>query len=376
MSVANLPDPSSHRTRAAVFGVAANASVHAPSAEGSTADGPANSHEGRLRTTLDFRHAGRHEVDIAYECTGPAHAPLLVVCGGISAHRHVAAHAGNQGAGWWDAQVGPTRAIDTGALRVLAIDWVGADGRFDHPIDCADQADAIAAVLQFLGIGKVAALLGASYGAMVGLHFAARHGHLLGHLIAISGAHRAHAFASASRALQRNIVRSASGGLDNALSLARQLAMLGYRTPEEFAERFSERPRILDGRVLCAADAYLNHCGERFARGASATAYLRLSESVDLHAIEPATVRVPTTLVAVAEDRVVPSADIHALAAGLGARRIIHHVSSRCGHDAFLADPALIERILRDALADALADAHTDAQNDAHNHAGASRHGH
>ena len=347
MSVANLPIFSLQRPPAGAAVAAASVAVDA------SKDARPDDCSGRLRTALDFRHAGRQIVDVAYECVGPAHAPLVVICGGISAHRHVSAHAGNHGAGWWDAQVGPGRAVDTDAVRVLAIDWVGGDGRFDHAIDCSDQADAIAAVVHALGVGHVTALVGASYGAMVGLHFAARHGQLLGHLVAISGAHRAHAHASASRALQRSIVRSASGGLDNALSLARQLAMLGYRTPEEFAERFSEAPRLIDGRVHCASEAYLGHCGERFSRGTTATAYLRLSESVDLHAIDPATVRVPTTLVAVAEDRLVPSADIHALAQGLGARRVIHHVSSRFGHDAFLADPALMERILRDALADA-----------------------
>lgn len=306
---------------------------------------------GEIVRRLPLRHAGEHELRIAYECQGPLGAPVLIVAGGITAHRHAAAHLRDTGPGWWDAQVGAGAAIDTNRLRVLAIDWLGADGTLDAPIDSADQADAIVAVLDALGIARVAAFVGASYGAMVGLQFAARHGQRLDHLVAISGAHRPHPFASAWRALQRNIVRSGIVDPHAALSLARQLAMLSYRTPEEFAGRFLALPRIDNGIVHCDAEDYLAACGERYAQRWSTTAFLRLSESVDLHAIDPASVRVPTTLVAVSEDRLVPSADIHALAEKLGARRQLHHLRSHYGHDAFLKEDRRIGEILREALA-------------------------
>ena len=37
--------------------------------------------------------------------------------------------------GWWEAQVGAGRAIDPARHHVLAIDWLGADGVLDVPID-------------------------------------------------------------------------------------------------------------------------------------------------------------------------------------------------------------------------------------------------
>jgi homoserine O-acetyltransferase len=312
---------------------------------------PAGAHAGEITRALLLRHSGKREVRIAWESQGPVDAPLVIVAGGISGHRHVAAHALDASPGWWDAQVGPRCAIDTEKLRVLAIDWLGADGTLDVPIDSADQADAIAAVLDALGIGRAAAFVGASYGAMVGLQFAARHGQRLDQLIAISGAHRSHPFASAWRALQRSIVLSGIADPHASLALARQLAMLSYRTPEEFAERFTAAPRVEAGRVHCDAEDYLAVCGERYAQRWSATAFLRLSESVDLHAIDPATVHVPTMLVAVTEDRLVPSADIHALAEKLGARHLLHHLRSRYGHDAFLKEHERIAEILRETLA-------------------------
>jgi homoserine O-acetyltransferase len=317
-------------------------------------DAPRQVLRGRCHATLALRHAGTHDVTLDYECTGPADAPLIVVAGGISAHRHLAPNALDESPGWWDTQAGSGRALDTAHWRLLAIDWLGADGALDVPIDSADQADAIAAVLAHLGVERAHAFVGASYGAMVGLQFAARHPRRVGALLAISGAHRPHPFACAARALQRRIVR-AGAEPRAALSLARQLAMLTYRTPEEFAERFAAPATLRDGRAEVASDAYLEACGARDAARLSPVAFLRLTESIDLHAVDPAQVRAPTTLVAVGEDRLVPSADLHALAAQLGATCRLHHLRARTGHDAFLTEHGAIATILREFLAGACA---------------------
>ena len=310
---------------------------------------PPHVERGRIHVSLPLRHAGERAVGVPYECVGPADAPVVFVAGGISADRHVAAHAADDTPGWWDALAGDGRVLDTRRLRVLAIDWLGSDGTLDVPLDTADQADAIAAVLDRLGIARLHAFVGASYGAMVGLQLAARHPSRLGALLAISGAHRAHPYAAAGRALQRRIVRSGTTPRV-ALSLARQLARLSYRTPEEFAERFPAPAIVADGRVAVAADEYLESRGALDAVRLSPVAFVRLTESIDLHAVDPAAVRVPTTVVAVGEDRLVPSADLHALAAGLGATCRLHHLRSRFGHDAFLAEPAPFAAILREFL--------------------------
>ena len=82
-------------------------------------------------------------------------------------------------------------------FRILAFDYVGADGSIDAPIDTADQADAVALLLDALGIDVLEAFVGYSYGALVGLQLAARHPQRLRKLIAVSGAHRAHPYAAA-----------------------------------------------------------------------------------------------------------------------------------------------------------------------------------
>jgi homoserine O-acetyltransferase len=305
-----------------------------------------------LDLRLELRHAGPRQVLVRGEWTGPAEAPVVIVAGGISANRHVASGPGGPEPGWWDAQVGPGRAIDTTRLRVLAIDWLGADGSLDAPIDSADQADALAGVLDRLGIARAAAFVGASYGAMVGLQFAARHGHRLDRLVAISGAHRPHPYASAWRALQRQCVAlgRSEGGVSQGLSLARQWAMLSYRTPEEFAERFQAPAAIDNGVARCAAEDYLDSCGRRYAARWTSTAFLRLSESIDLHGLDPATVRVPTSVVAVHEDRLVPLGDLQQLVETLGGPARLHLLHSAYGHDAFLKEEGAVASILAQAL--------------------------
>lgn len=308
---------------------------------------------GEVDVVLPMRHAGTRRLRLRYALVGEAAAPLVFVAGGISADRHAVATAAFPADGWAQARCGAGQPLDPAANRLLSFDYVGADGGIDAPIDTADQADAVAVLLDALGIARLDAFVGYSYGALVGLQFAARHPSRLGRLVAASGAHRPHPYASAWRALQRKAV--ALGQLQCAdaagLSLARQFAMLSYRTAEEFGERFDAAPVIENGRVRVAAEDYLDAAGARFVARTTPTAWLRLSESIDLHRVEPGAVTVPTTVLAVEGDPLVPLADAVALVERLpaGALRVLR---SRYGHDAFLKDTGRIDSILARALND------------------------
>ncbi|MCD7100053.1 homoserine O-succinyltransferase [Stenotrophomonas sp. MMGLT7] len=314
-------------------------------------DGPV-AVRGEFEVSLPMRHAGVQRLRLRYELAGAAGAPVVFVAGGISAHRHVAANATFQEKGWAEGLVGPGRALDPAARRILAFDFLGADGSLDVPIDTADQADAIAALLDVLEIERLQGYVGYSYGALVGLQLAIRHPARLQKLVAVSGAHRAHPYAAAWRALQRRAV--ALGQLQCAeqhgLALARQFAMLSYRTPEEFGERFDAAPEVVNGRVRVAAEDYLDAAGAQYVARTPVNAYLRLSESIDLHRVDPAAVAVPTLVVAVEGDRLVPLAELVNLVEGLGLRGSLRVLRSPYGHDAFLKEHDRIDAILATAL--------------------------
>jgi homoserine O-acetyltransferase len=308
---------------------------------------------GERRVRLRPKHADDAcDARVRFALHGPAQAPVVVVQGGISADRHAAASP-DAPRGWWDAIVGPRRAIDTARWRVLSIDWLDRD---DLPcaraVDSADQADALAGLLDALDVARVHVYVGASYGAMVGLAFAARHARRLDRLVAIAGAHRAHPLSTALRNLQREIVRLAGRHGDAAagLDLARRLAMTTYRGEREFAERCADAPVFEDGRFRFAEEAWLRAAGARFVDRFGAERFLALSESIDLHRVEPEAVRVPTTLVGIASDRVVPLADLCELQRRCGAAAALHVIDSRYGHDAFLKEDAQVGALLQDIL--------------------------
>jgi homoserine O-acetyltransferase len=299
---------------------------------------------GTIDAVLATRHAGTRKLRIAYELAGPAGAPVVFVAGGISAHRHVAANALDRDAGWAEGLLDAGRALDPANLRILAFDYVGADGSIDAPIDTADQADALALLLDALGIDALEAFVGYSYGALVGLQLAARHPQRLRKLVAVSGVHRAHPYAAAWRALQRKAV--ALGQLqcadEQGLSLARQFAMLSYRTPEEFGERFDAAPR--SSTAACAWPPRITWTPP--ARSTSRARRHRLPAPVRIDRPAPRgsrEVHVPTTVVAVEGDRLVPLSDSVALVEGLGLNGRLRVLRSPYGHDAFLKETDRID---------------------------------
>ena len=297
---------------------------------------------GEFRATLDLVHAGPTAVTIRYELVGAEDAPLVIVAGGISAGSHALASPSDPTDGWWQCQ-----SATFEPYRLLSIDWLGAEGDLDVPLDASDQARALLATLDELGFPRVAAFVGASYGAMVGMHCAAIAPDRVPALLAISAAHRSHPFASAQRALQRQAVELGErlGSPEAGVALARKLAILTYRTPKEFEGRFATRTALEQDRARASSESYLDHMGKKHSSRMSAVAYRRLSESIDLHRIDPATIAVPSHFVAVDSDQLIPADDIEELSQAVPGSIFIS-IPSLYGHDAFLKEERVVGAII------------------------------
>src|SRR5687768_10340772 len=63
----------------------------------------ADATRGEVELDLVLRHAGARCLPVRYELAGAGGAPVVLVAGGISADRHVAASSTFAEAGWWDA---------------------------------------------------------------------------------------------------------------------------------------------------------------------------------------------------------------------------------------------------------------------------------
>lgn len=315
--------------------------------------------EGSLQLSAPFalHHGGvLPSVRFAWRIVGPADAPVVVALGGISAHRRVF-DLQEPRRGWWHELAGPGRVLPIDRLRILSFDWLGGSGestgprngeRFP-PISAYDQAELLRRLLDELRIARVRAIVGASYGGMVALAFASRYGSRVERLLVMSAADRTHPMATAWRSVQRRMVRFAidCGRGAEGLQIARALAMSTYRSREEFGERFAAEPNFSDGHYVFPVEEYLFARGADYARKYQPDGFLCLSESIDLHRVDPASVQVPVTAIAVIEDLLVPLADMRAMVARMP-KAELHEISSHFGHDAFLKEALPLKPFLNE----------------------------
>lgn len=275
---------------------------------------------------------------------GPKTAPIIVAIGGISANMQVVETRG-QKPGWWADLIGPGRPVNTDNFQILSFDWVlpkaseAADPDQKWPVvTTCDQADALKAVIKALGCNKVHHVIGASYGAMVTLCFAKRHAEMVDGITVICGAHESHPMAQAQRHIQREILKMGvkTGDVKTAVSLARQLAMTTYRSPNEFDVRFRKNDNQSENSTDFPVVSYLEFHGRAYQQNIDINRYGTLSQSVDLHRVDATKIKTPTTLVAFEQDQLVPLADMQELYNQLKGKKTITLVDSHFGHDCFL----------------------------------------
>ena len=281
-------------------------------------------------------------VRLRYRRWGAANAPKVLVLGGISATRHLPQ--------WWGNQFGVDRPFDPSRYCLIGIDWLSPlDWKSPAgELDTRDQAAALAALIDHLG-GPVHAVVGASFGAMVALHLASLRPQCADRLILLCGAEGTDPQAAAWRWLQQEILLLAEQAGDEArgVALARALAMLTYRTPELFRQRFQALPAA--EREQAVAN-YLRHKGERFAEATPLHRYRALSQALNRHQVDARRVITPSWLLAIRQDELVPLADMRALAARLPRLQQLQEIDSDYGHDAFLTETDAVAAFLTSSL--------------------------
>jgi homoserine O-acetyltransferase len=271
---------------------------------------------------------------------GDEDAPLVIVLGGISGNRFPCLRP-DGGHGWWPGFTGDGGALDPRAWRILGIDFIADPTGRSAPTP-ADQAEIVRAALDLLGIRRAHAFVGPSYGGMIALSFGQLYPERVGRLVVVSAGAEPHPTATAARELQRRVVALglAGGQGAEALAIARGFAMLTYRTPAEFAERFEGGIADADPLSCSAPGAYLRARGQAYPNVMSPERFLSLSASIDRHRVDPEAIETPTLLIGADSDQLVPPPQIHALAARLGGPVELHMLPSLYGHDTFLKDAA------------------------------------
>ena len=298
-------------------------------------------------------------------------APVVIVVGGITASPFPFGDPASGTEPWWPALL-TDDLIDPARMTILCPCWPGNGSTwrgFDDavpPLSALGLADLIAAWLEGIGCTTPATYLGASLGGLVGIAFAARFPERCARLITISAGLRPDGWGTATRHLQRELVRDGlrTGDVATGMTRARQLGMLTYRGRDELDTRFGV---LVPGLEQPPVAAYLDHHGQRFAAKFPVRTFLLLSEAIDRcrFASDPASVRAELArvtadvlIVGVPGDLLVPYPLQHELYRELqavGATCSLWKLDSEYGHDAFLADQDRLALLLRDAGAFAAA---------------------
>ena len=283
--------------------------------------------------------------------TGNPQGQTIIVLGGISGNRFVARNP-DGAPGWWPGLVGPGRAVDPARHYIVGVDFAGdASGR--NAPTTEDQAQVLIAVLDRLGRSRADTIIGASYGGMVALALAQRAPDRVGKLVVISAGAEPHPASTANRELQRRVVALGleSGKGDEALAIARGMAMLTYRTPDEFADRFTGGIGGCCPQTASAPGAYLRARGRDFLAVMSPERFLSLSASIDRHCVDPGRITCPVLLIGAESDQLVTPAQMKSLADRLAGPVELHLLPCLYGHDMFLKEAESVGRIASSFLA-------------------------
>ncbi|MEO0345392.1 MAG: homoserine O-acetyltransferase [Pseudomonadota bacterium] len=271
---------------------------------------------------------------------------------------------------WWPGLIGPGAPLDPARDFIVCSNVIGgcygssgpytpaADGGrlgLDFPeVTVRDMVRAQKRLLDRLGVRHLQLVIGPSLGGMQTLEWAASFPDFVSAIapIGVSGRHSAWCIGVGES--QRAAIAADSnwqGGRyedsarpEQGLSAARMMAMIMYRSWQNFEERFERKPDQAQGFDV---SSYLQYQGRKLVERFDAASYYRLTQAMDSHDLGRgrggeylevlAGVRNPALVVAVTSDVLYPPREQQTLASHLPAA-IYRELDSAHGHDGFLID--------------------------------------
>jgi len=360
-------------------------------------------------------------VRIAYETYGelaPDRDNVVLVCHALSGDAHAAGIAATEPAGatrdgfraeerdpvnarslgWWDGMIGPGKAFDTDRFFVVSTNLLGgcrgstgpssenpATGRpygASFPvITVADMVRAQRALLDSLGIERLAVVTGGSLGGMQALEWAVQCAADVDAIVVIASTPALRPQGVAWNAIARNAIMADpdwQGGdyygtgraPARGMGVARMLGHMTYLSAAALEQKFGRRLQFADDLRYVLAEPefeienYLSHQAQSFVKRFDANTYLYLSRALSyfdlarqygsgrlIDAVRTLAAR--TLLISFSSDWLYPPADSKALASALraaGKRVESHVIDAPYGHDCFLLEEAQQTPIIRNFL--------------------------
>lgn len=299
---------------------------------------------------------------------------VVLIHHALSTGSHVVATESNPKKGWWQAMVGPGKAIDTDKYHVICINNLGSCFGTTGPVSINEQTgsrwaadfpevtmDDMAAsqkcLLDHLGIERLYGIIGNSMGAMVSLSWAIAFPESVERLMLTSSSYKAYPANIANRHIQQESIRLdpafkngryEPGDQLNGFRLARKLGLYTYRNAAEWNRRFNSFGNLdmRDDEI----NNYMDYNADMFCRQFDANTYLTLTTAMDRYDVTQAygslratfgRITAKTTVISVESDILFTPQQQQELHEGLlegevQCRYINHH--SQYGHDAFLVE--------------------------------------
>ena len=199
------------------------------------------------------------ELNLSYQVFGQeiSTAPIVLINHALTGNSNVAGKDG-----WWQDIVGPNKAIDTNVYTVLSfnIPGNGFDGFLIEDYKSfitRDIASIFLLGLEKLNIYKLFALVGGSLGGGIAWDMLVLNNKLTQHFIPVATDWKSTDWLIANCQIQEQILLNSC----NPVHDARMHAMLCYRTPESFKERF-QRSRNEDSKTF-NVESWLLHHGKK-----------------------------------------------------------------------------------------------------------------
>lgn len=298
-------------------------------------------------------------------------------------------------AGWWNGVIGPGLAIDTNKYFVVAPNMLGGcqgstgptsldkkgkeyGARFPY-LTIRDQVLAQRELTSLLGIKKWKAIVGGSMGGMQVLEWAIMFPDLMEKVAVLAAPAFSNADQIALNSVQLEAIKAdpafnggdyydapAGSGPYRGLALARRMALLNYRSPEELNVRFARswqskvNPFGDGGRF--AVESYLDFHGNKFTRRFDANSYLTLVEAMNSHDLARgrgslkkaiAKIKAQILVVGIDSDRLFPLAN-QRMIVDAGPKRLYGNklfvIKSEYGHDGFLIEADRVSPLLKKFL--------------------------
>jgi homoserine O-acetyltransferase len=343
------------------------------------------------------------ELHVAYETYGalsPDRDNVIYICHALTGDAHAAGYhqVGEAKPGWWDAMVGPGKGLDTDRFHVVCANILGGcmgttgpssvNPRTGKPygsafpaITTADIVRVQRLLLEHLGIRRLAAVIGGSFGGMQVLEWSIRHADMVDRAICIASAMSLSAQALAFDIVGRHAILAdpAWAGGDyyenrkvpaHGLAQARMIGHITYLSSEIMKRKFGREKKALDQPAQrfttpFQVESYLDYQGAKFVNRFDANSYLHITEAMDhfdlteTHARPEDAFRTPGArtrflVVALSSDWLFPpsqSLDITAALIRAGRRVTYCLLQSPYGHDAFLVEVDRLAEVVRTFLA-------------------------